>query len=408
MGVTAVVCAGAGARGAYEAGALSVLLPWLLREDPDEEVMLLGTSAGAINAALFAGVLDRGRPPEEAVEDALGLWRSATPGQVFKPLGVSAPMVGARFALESLGLPVQVNSLLDTTPLRRTLARSLDWSHLHQNLSGKGWIGAAGVVATNCDTGYTNLFLQGQLQRVPPTDPLGQIDYTLTSLQPVHVQASAAIPVLFLPVRVAEAGQPGWYVDGGVRLNAPIKPALALGATRVVVVATTPDPDLPQSLPGERRPPDVFASAAVALRAILVDRMAEDVRHLRQVNGLVAASGQEEVSLPDRSDPYRRVPNLYIGPDSPEAISLVARRVFDRYYSGPAARLSDLGLLGTLMGGVSGVHAELYSFLFFDGRFHADLIDMGRRDAAVAVADGWKGQTIAVGGNRGRPPRQGS
>ena len=67
-----VVCAGAGARGAYEAGALSVLLSWVLPSYPEKPVVLLGTSAGAINAALFAGVLDRQRSPEEAVEKTSG------------------------------------------------------------------------------------------------------------------------------------------------------------------------------------------------------------------------------------------------------------------------------------------------------------------------------------------------
>src|SRR5579875_2588896 len=153
-----VVCAGAGARGAYEAGALSVLLPRLLRDFPDEPILLLGTSAGAINAALFSGVLDRERPPEEAAEDALQLWRQAQPSQVFTGLRSSAPLLAVRYSLELLGLPA-LDSLLDSSPLRRTLERELDWDRLHANLAGAGRIHAAGVVATDCTNGGTRVFL---------------------------------------------------------------------------------------------------------------------------------------------------------------------------------------------------------------------------------------------------------
>ena len=50
----------------------------------------------------------------------------------------------------------------------------------------------------------------------------------------------------------------GWHVDGGVRLNAPLKPALALGADALVVVGTHPverASGLPQA--PDQRPPDV-------------------------------------------------------------------------------------------------------------------------------------------------------
>jgi NTE family protein len=53
--VIGVVLAGAGARGAYEAGVLSVLLP-AMEEYDERPTVWLGTSVGAINAALFASV----------------------------------------------------------------------------------------------------------------------------------------------------------------------------------------------------------------------------------------------------------------------------------------------------------------------------------------------------------------
>ena len=49
--------AGAGARGAYEAGALTELLPRMARRWSTPSV-LVGTSAGALNVAALAGLSD--------------------------------------------------------------------------------------------------------------------------------------------------------------------------------------------------------------------------------------------------------------------------------------------------------------------------------------------------------------
>ncbi|MGE5696114.1 MAG: patatin-like phospholipase family protein [Candidatus Sericytochromatia bacterium] len=57
----AVVVTGAGAPGGYEAGALSVLVP-RLRAAGYEPTVYIGTSAGAINATMFAAYA-RSRKP---------------------------------------------------------------------------------------------------------------------------------------------------------------------------------------------------------------------------------------------------------------------------------------------------------------------------------------------------------
>jgi NTE family protein len=55
----ALVLAGGGARGAYEIGVLSVLLPAL--EEDERPQIIVGTSVGAINTAYLAANADQ--PP---------------------------------------------------------------------------------------------------------------------------------------------------------------------------------------------------------------------------------------------------------------------------------------------------------------------------------------------------------
>jgi NTE family protein len=385
----AVVCAGAGARGAYEAGALSVLLPWLLEDRPGEPLIMVGTSAGAINAVLFAAALDGSTPVEQAMIAALRLWRQARPSQVIGNVDLDGPRVALRYGLEVLGLPVRLHSLLDSSPLQRTLATSMHWSRFDANLQGQGPVSAVAVAATDTTTDRTTIFLHGRVP-TPPSDPVRGVDYRPAVLRPPHIAASAAIPVAFLPVRVGGNGEDRWYVDGGVRLNAPISPALDLGADRVAVVASTPDPALAQAPDLGGQEPDVFAATAVVLRSLLVDRMSQDVLHLRQINGLVKASRSSSLHVTGRRRPYRSVESLYVGPTESGAIAGAARSAFRRYYPGLRGRFTDLGLLSTLLGGAGEPHWELFSFLFFDGRFHADLIDMGQADARRVVDAGWQ------------------
>jgi NTE family protein len=95
----AVVVAGAGARGAYEAGVLGELVPRMEQagEPPDTFV---GTSAGALNAvvlAAFAGGPPPNVPPElelGTVTDALRVfWSRLRAHQVWRPLLRDAPRV---------------------------------------------------------------------------------------------------------------------------------------------------------------------------------------------------------------------------------------------------------------------------------------------------------------------------
>jgi NTE family protein len=390
VGTTAIVTAGAGARGAYEAGALSVLVPRLLREAGEQErIVLVGTSAGAINAVLLAASAD----PQQAVGNMLQLWGSTGASDVFAGLGRTAVRDVTSYFAELLGRG-QINSLLDTAVLRRTMEKKLDWGQLRANLdSGKGWAHGVGIVTTSSSSGRTIVFLQGKGLAQPPPDDFRGIDYVPAALATPHVLASAAIPVVFLPVRVSPSTtEDGWFVDGGVRLNAPIKPALALGADRVIVVATTPDPDSPQPAPVAPTGPDIFDAAGIVLHSLLVDRMAEDVHTLRKTNRFVQAAGETgnpPLAHPGTGQPYRPVKNLFLGPPEAGIISALAGEIFGRRYRHWFNRLSDMGILGTLLGGSAAKgHGEILSFVFFDRDFHSALAQLGKKHAEQSLGPG--------------------
>jgi NTE family protein len=378
-----LVIAGAGARGAYEMGALSVLLPWLHGRGEDPRI-IVGTSAGAMNAVLVAAASDLA-DPEAAAGEGLDVWRSIARASVFNPLLPTGIASTLRYVGGLLGAPIRLEGLLDVRPLRRTLTEFGRWPVVHEAVAS-GRLDSIAVLATAMGAGgaavRTDVFTQAR-GPLPPDDDRRGVRYVPVDLTPDHVLASAAIPVAFPPVRVDVQGRRGWYLDGGVRLNAPVKPALQLGADRLVVVATHPlDPGPePPSDDTDDDAPDVFSAAAAVMTAALVDRMVDDVRSLQQVNRLLAAGA--------RTQDYRHVPCLFVGPSRPEAIADAAREVLATKYKRPLA--GDFAVLNRLVGGSQRAHAELLSFLLFDRDFVDVLVDLGRRDAAAALAvpDPW-------------------
>jgi NTE family protein len=380
-----VVVAGAGARGGYEAGVLSVLLPQLAAAGVTP-TLFVGTSAGAINAILFAAVASL--PPGEQGEPVLEVWRNLRSSQVFRPPLQTGLATGGRWVGQLARLPgVRLTSLLDTSPLWTVANTAADWAQLRANVD-TGLVELA-VVTTSGNDNRTVVFVDraGDLG-VPPSDDSRPIDYLSARMTPAHVLASAAIPAVFPPVQVpTEDGAPGdWYIDGGVRLNTPLKPALALDADAVVVVATHPATDrataIPHTLAG--RPPDVDDTLVRVMDAALVDRMVEDVSTLAKINVLVAAADQPDAK-------HTVVPFLTVGPADRGTLGLLAADIFDRRRGGRDglrrfARDPSMRLLGRLLYSDGSRRGDLLSYLFFDPEFMEASIELGRNDAAALFA----------------------
>lgn len=369
-GSVGLVLAGGGARGAYEIGALSVLLAELDRRG-ERPVVVVGTSVGALNAAFLAATAHL--PVAEAVPQALEIWRCIRFGEAAKSI-FSLGTLGrlARYAGQFLGVPrARLWSLLDSSPLRATLEQKIAFDQIERNVHD-GALHAAATIATSAATSRSVVFHCGGTPPNPRDKQRG-IDYAQTPLGVEHVLASAAIPGVFPAVHVSDPdGAAGWYFDGGTRLNTPIKPALKLGAERVVVIALNPIAPPPQRLAGERRP-DALEGAGQIAQGLLVDPLVHDVQTLAKINSIASAS----VAGPSE------IPYIVVAPEH-DAIGALAREAFRGAYMRLRAvlRAPDLVFLGHAVAADSNaLHGELLSYLFFASDFADALIELGRADA---------------------------
>lgn len=382
----ALVLAGGGARGAYEIGALSALLPELDRRG-ERPKLVVGTSVGALNAAFLAATAHL--PVAEAVAEGERIWKEIRYRKVLHGLGSLAELKrGLAYLGEVAGLRLRVPSVLDPAPLERTLAQSVSFGKLTDNVAD-GRVQAA-VVTTAAATSRSVVFHTQSPS--PPSDERRGIDYMETSLSAAHVRASAAIPAAFPAVWIErpEAAR-GWHFDGGTRLNTPIKPALALGADRVVVIGLNSiaggrQPG-PEEQPRADRQPDALAGASQLLHAVLVDPLVNDIATLAAENRLLEKVRGEGAAPPER----RVIPYVFVAPEEVDEIGRVAARVFQRHYGSARAllRSPDLALLGRLVDGASDAqHGELLSYLFFAPELARELLQLGRRDAQRWLGEG--------------------
>jgi len=369
------VLAGGGARGAYEMGVLSVLAPVLEKRGERVEI-IVGTSIGGINAAYLAA--NAHLPLSEAAAGGAEVWRNLRYRDAMRSLLCPSALIKLiRFIGICLSMPVRaVPSLLDTAPLRKTLNRVIEFQRIARNIADEATpLHAVGVVATSYATGRSIVFHQGG--EMPPTNEERSIDYVEAELGNVHVLASGAIPVIFPAVEVTEpASCRGWFGDGGLRLNAPLEPALELGAKRVIVIGLN-SAKIPKYVPVPNRP-DIFDGAA-SLLGVLADQLATDIATLTAINEAV-----EQGADTGKQGPRRKIPYIFVVPSDRTKIGRIALDVYKRRYQSARAilRSPNLALLGRITDAARNpMHAELYSYLFLAREFIDELIELGRTDA---------------------------
>ncbi len=216
---TAFVFAGGGSYGAVQVGMLRALCAHNIQPD-----LVAGSSVGAINGAFYAGT-----PSANGIERLEALWRGLKRRDVFP------------FALSRVfGALVNSDHLFEPSGLRRLLAVHLPHSLLEDSAIQMH------VMATDLLTGAPVRLSTG-----PAVEA---------------VLASCAIPAIYPPVHIGDRQ----LIDGAVACNTPIRTAIELGATRLILLPTA------FACPHAAPPRGVFASAFHAMDLFVMQQLTQD------------------------------------------------------------------------------------------------------------------------------------
>lgn len=277
----ALVLTGGGARAAYQVGVLRSLA----RHFPTARFdIITGVSAGAINAAFLAA---RSDPLPDVVHDLSGVWRNLRLEDVIRidsrSLGGHALRWGAKLATGGSPVVPRVRGLVDTTPLRELLGRLFattatgEIAGIAENVA-RCQPKAVAIITLDYTTGRTVTWVAG-CEIEMWERPMRRSARAALTID--HVMASAALPLIFPAVQLGKH----WYGDGGIRMSAPLSPALHLGATRMVAISTHhaksfAEADEPQAI-GYPPPAQILGQL---MDAVFLDAVDEDSLRLQRSN----------------------------------------------------------------------------------------------------------------------------
>ena len=265
---------GGGARGAYQVGVLKAIMEMM--PSGFGFPIINGTSAGAINAVVLA---THAQDQTYGVARLHQFWSSIHCHQVYrtdawtvlKTLSkVWAALLFGRFGAKA------PKALLDNQPLQALLRRELRLPQIQSAIDTRHLHGLS-ITASSYDTAIAKCFYQAHGSVVPwnRTRRVG----LAADIGVEHVLASTALPFLF----PAQAIGNEYYGDGGLRMTAPLSPAVHLGADRILVIGTRDESPIqvPAKL-GEY--PSMGELGGYLLDTIFMDTLMADLSRLQRIN----------------------------------------------------------------------------------------------------------------------------
>ena len=289
----ALVLSGGGVRGAYEAGVINYIRTQIHERHGGRKTFEVqcGSSVGAINTCFMASMAHQ---PFEQGQRLRFLWDHVDQDKIYKR---HFGALGSLLSRTAKGISINLFNLhkkdqekkgaahfkgfFDTSPLPQYLHSIISFKDIGHNLK-KGILAAVSVRATNVSTGRMELFIQKR----PNVIYSGEYTHYDTRLSVVHVMASGAIPLIFPAVKVKH----NYYIDGSLRLNTPMSPAIQLGAGKIMIIGLH---HIYQ--PGEQyhhilvpnQEPSLGQIVGKVMNSFFLDRLQYDVEQLRRINRII-------------------------------------------------------------------------------------------------------------------------
>jgi NTE family protein len=364
-----LVLTGGGARSAYHAGALLGLADLLSERGlpPMQFPIICGISGGAINGGYLASRLTE---LPAAYSDLVASWSEITLEDVIDVTGIKMVSTAVRLTVQ-LGFGGLLNEnpvtqLMDTAPLVCFLKSRIDFDSIRRNIS-EGHLHALGLTATNYGTGSTVTFYDGD-SSITPWARSQRIGIR-SKLFLKHVLASAAIPILFPPVRLSGS----FYGDGAIRMPSPLSPAIHFGADRIIAIGVryhrSPIETLEMNRTLRMKEVQLADISGILLNSLFLDALDSDLERMIRINHTLARL--DKAGDGGDSDGLRRIPVLAIRPS--KDIGELALDEFRRF--SPFLRHFLRGL------GASEFHgSDLLSYVAFEKSYTTRLIELGIAD----------------------------
>ena len=357
-----LVLTGGGARAAYQVGALRALAE-LFGNGPLPFPVVCGVSAGAINGSSLAAEAD---DFPRAVKHLADTWLSLTPERVYRTDALSLVSIGSGWfrGLTAGGTqpPRRYNHLLDTSPLRELLGREIPFEAIRENVA-RGLVRGVAISATNYETGTSVTFFDGAPEMKPWARSRRMGVRTPITLD--QVMASAAIPIFFPPVQLGGS----WFGDGGVRLTAPMSPALHLGADRVLVIGIrhprTAEETVVINEAAQRDDLPLSQILGVLMNAVFLDSLEPDIERVERVTEML-----DTIQRP--ADSHLRPVHILLLQPSQDLAALASDQVM-RFPRTLRFLLKGLGV--SQKGG-----SDLLSYLAFEQQYIERLVTLGYED----------------------------